>query len=359
VDAAALRSEFPVCERVAYLNTGSMGPAPRAMVEAMSAELERFAVEGRSTNYFDRMTETQTELRERYAAMLGADATEVALQTSTSEGVVRVLAGLDLQPGDEVVTSDEEHPGVLGPLGAARRRRGIEVRVVPFAELANAVGPRTRLVACSHVSWLSGSVAPRELAHVDVPVLLDGAQGVGAVPTDVRSLGCAFYAGSGQKWMCGPVGTGMLWVSPEWRERLASFAPTYVNVSDPTQALEGPPWEDGRAYDTFELSVEATVGAIASHDVLASYGWDEVHARARDLAAAFADELRTQGREVLPRGETTLVAWRSDDPENEIERLREAGVRAREIPGRGVGRASVGAWNDESDLERLLGALGS
>jgi L-cysteine/cystine lyase len=358
VEAAGLRSEFPVLARAAYLNTGSMGPAPRAMVDAVCAEMERFVVEGRSMNYFDRMTETQNALRERYAALLGAAGSEVSLETSTSEGVVRVLAGLDLKAGDEVVTSDEEHPGVLGPLGAARRHRGIEVRVVPVAELATAVGPRTKLVACSHVSWLSGSIAPRELADVDVPVLLDGAQGIGAIPVDVHALGCAFYAGSGQKWMCGPVGTGMLWVSPEWRERLVSFAPTYVSIADPTQALHSAPWDDGRAYDASELSVEAISGAIASHDLLAGYGWDEVHGRARDLAARLAEELRQRGRDVLPRGETTLVAWRSDDPEAELERLDAAGAIARQIPGRGVVRASVGAWNDESDLERVLTASG-
>jgi L-cysteine/cystine lyase len=358
MDAARLRSEFPVCERLAYLNAGSMGPAPRAMVEAMTAELRRFADEGRSMNYFDRMVETQSGLRERYAARLGAQAADISLETSTSEGVVRVLAGLELAPGDEVVTSDEEHPGVLGPLGAARRQRGIVVRVVPFAETANAIGPETKLVACSHVSWRSGALAPRELADVDVPVLLDGAQGIGAVPVDVGELGCAFYAGSGQKWLCGPVGTGMLWVAPEWRERLASFAPTYVNVADPTQPLDSPPWHDGRAYDTFELSAETVVGAVAAHDVFAAHGWDEVHARARGLAATLADELRARGRDVLPRDETTLVTWRSDDSTAEVERLVAAEVIGREIPGRGLVRASVGAWNDESDLERLLGAIG-
>ncbi len=93
----------------------------------------------------------------------------------------------------------------------------MQVRQVPLAEVADAVGPRTRLVACSHVGWMSGSVAPAELAQLDVPVLLDGAQGVGAIGVDVHALGCDAYAGAGQKWLCGPDGTGMLWVSPTLR----------------------------------------------------------------------------------------------------------------------------------------------
>ena len=100
--------------------------------------------------------------------------------------MAQVIGGLELAAGDEIVTSDEEHPGLLGALAAARELHGVEVREVPFAELANAVGPRTRLVACSHVGWVSGSLAPVELAELDVPVLLDGAQGVGAVAVDVQ-----------------------------------------------------------------------------------------------------------------------------------------------------------------------------
>ena len=124
---------------------------------------------------------------------------------------------MDLGPGDEVLTAPDEHPGLLGPLTTLRDRRGVDIRAVPFADLADAVGPRTKLVACSHVSWITGSVRPSGLAALDIPVLLDGAQGVGAVGFSVGELGCAFYAGSGQKWMCGPIGSGMLWVAPEWQ----------------------------------------------------------------------------------------------------------------------------------------------
>ena len=87
------------------------------------------------------------------------------------------------------------------------------MRDVPLARVADAVGPRTRAVVCSQVSWVSGAVAPPELADVEVPVVLDGAQGVGAIPVDVQALGCDVYAGSGQKWLCGPDASGMLYVS--------------------------------------------------------------------------------------------------------------------------------------------------
>ena len=95
--------------------------------------------------------------------MLGADVADVAIKTSTSEGIGGVLAGLDLGPGHEIVTSDTEHPGLVGPLIAARAR-GVKVHAVPLREVADAVTPRTTLVACSHVSWITGELSPAALA---------------------------------------------------------------------------------------------------------------------------------------------------------------------------------------------------
>jgi L-cysteine/cystine lyase len=307
--------------------------------------------------------ETMVGLRDRqraaYAARLGADAEDVALETCTSEGIVRVLAGLDLGPGDEVLTAPDEHPGLLGPLGTLRVRRGVDIRTAPFAELADAVGPRTRLVACSHVSWVTGAVRPEGLAALgpDVPVLLDGAQGVGAVPIDVAELGCAFYAGSGQKWLCGPVGTGMLWVSPQWRDRVAPMGATYLNLAEPGRGLDATPHPDARSHDSFAVSAEASAGAVAAHDVLEAHGWDSVYERARTLAATLADRLAEAGRRVAPRGPTTLVSWEADDPAATRSRLAQAGIVIRDLPNTPYMRASVGAWNDEADLERLLDAL--
>ena len=165
--------------------------------------------------------ELATRLRAAYAGVLGCDADNLALTGSTTDGVNTVLAGLDLHPGDEIITSDEEHPGLLAPLGRAKRLHGVNVRVVPFAELAGEVTASTKLIASSHVSWVSGRVIDHEaLARTGVPVLLDAAQGIGAVPVDVRQLGCAFYAASGQKWLCGPEGSGCLYVREDQLDEL-------------------------------------------------------------------------------------------------------------------------------------------
>ncbi len=356
MDPAALRASFPVFEHRAYLNAGTCGPLPAAARDAVDAVLQDAARDGRAGEYHTALIELRPKLRAAYAQLLGAEADDVALTTCTSEGIVRVLAGLDLRAGDEVLTSDDEHPGLTGPLAAARAQRGLEVRSVPFEQLADAVCPATKLVACSHVSWLDGRLAP-DFSGLDIPVLLDGAQGIGAVAVDVCALGCAFYAGSGQKWLCGPVGTGTLWIAPEWSERVAARGPTYMNLENPGAGLDAVPKTTAARHDANAQSLEATAAAMTSIDLLASYGWDALHERAAALAETFATMLAERGLTVAPRDRSTLVSWEDPDPPATRARLYEAGIVIRDLPGTGLLRASVGAWNDESDLERLLTAL--
>jgi len=354
MDTAALRAEFPVLDRFTYLNAGTAGPWPHAASVALRESVEAGERDGRLLEWFMGGRDLGERLRAAYAALLGAPSEEVALTSCTSDGIARVLGGLELTPGDEIITSEGEHPGLLGPLAAAIAQRGVTVREVPFARVADEVGAKTKLVACSHVHWATGELAPEALAGLDVPVLLDGAQGVGAVPVRVRELGCAFYAGSGQKWLCGPVGTGMLWIAPDRREQVAPVGATYINLAEPARGLESAVHGDARSHDSPALSAEASAASLAAHDVLAAAGWDAVYTRARTLAEILADRLRERGRTVAPRDETTLVSWEDDDPEATRDRLAGAGVLVRNLPGTPYLRASVGAWNDERDLDRLL-----
>jgi L-cysteine/cystine lyase len=357
VDISELRDEFPVFERLAYLNAGTDGPLPARAVAAMAAEITREGEEGRTTAHFERRAELATELRGAYARALGCDSADVALTTCTSDGLAQTIGGLSFNRGDEIVTSDEEHPGLLGALAAAIELHGVSVRMAPLPDIADAVGPRTRLIACSHVGWVSGRLAPAALAQVDVPVVLDGAQGIGAVPVDVAALGCDAYAGAGQKWLCGPDGLGMLYVSPSLRERVAVSRRGYPNLAEPNEGLAAGLHEDARRLDALSLSGEALACALASIRLLQEAGWDAVLARGRRLAELLAVRLSELGRTVAPRDETTLVSFESGDPAAERERLFELGVVVRDIPGRPWLRASTGAWNNEDDLQRMLLAL--
>jgi L-cysteine/cystine lyase len=357
VDAQALREQFPVLEHTAYLNAGTDGPLPRAAAQAAAQELTTECEGGRALTHFEHRQELGRRLRAAYARALGCSPRQLALTTCTSEGLAAVIEGLGLKAGEEILTSQEEHPGLLGVLAGVRARWGVRVRAAPLQEICAAVSPRTRLVACSHVSWMTGALAPAELAQLDVPVLLDGAQGVGAVPCDVRALGCAAYAGAGQKWLCGPDGSGMLYVSEALMEQIAVSRRGYGNLSDPNAGLDARLHDDARRFDAPALSAETLAGALAAVELLEGVGWEDVHERARLLAGALADRLRDAGRPPASNGQSTLVSFPSPDPERERARLAERGVVLRDIPGRSWLRASVGAWNDERDIQRLLAAL--
>lgn len=355
---ANLRSAFPILKRLAYLNTGSIGPMPRAARKAAQAELRTALEEGRGgAAQFERLQSLADELRARAASLLGCWPQEVALTGATTDGVNAVLWGLELRDGDEVLTSDEEHPGLLAPLAALRERRGVRVRVVPFADLPGEVTSATRLIACSHVSWHTGRVVDAApLAASGAAFLLDGAQGLGAIPVDVRELGCDYYAASGQKWLCGPAGSGYLYVRGERIDGLAPAAPGYQTLSDSTRPLDLPLKEGAARFDGGLPPPHHSAWALASLDVLAGAGMDDVLERGPASAGRLAGMLADRGLTVAPRGPSTLVSWEAADNEAESRRLLEEGLLVRHLPGTPYVRASVGAWNSDEELERLAAA---
>jgi L-cysteine/cystine lyase len=351
-----------VLATVAYLNAGTFGPLPRRSAEAMAAEQERNVAEGRAGRpYFERMLALRDGVREAVSRLIGADApSSVALTTSTTEGCNAVVGGLRLGTGDEVVTTDVEHPGLLGAL----RAWGVDVRVArvrdrPAGEALAAINaeisPRTRLVAVSHVAWTTGVVLPiRELSGRGVPVLVDGAQGAGAIPVDVRALGCDFYTVSGQKWLLGPDATGGLYVRPDRIGDLAMTFPSYISWEDP-QALE--PWPDARRFDSAWIPPGSLAGLLASLE-LANEAGDDRFAYARAISERCRELVGRRAEVVTEAGQATLVSWKPTGPAAEVaQRLIAEGIVVRDLPADGWVRASCGFWTSEEEIERLAAAL--
>jgi L-cysteine/cystine lyase len=347
------RAQFPVLERVAYLQAGSVGPLARSTIEAVQEFEDRGLREGRGSRaQFDRLLELREDLRADVARLVGVAASQVSLTASTTDGCNIVLAGLDLRNDDEVITTSDEHFGLIGPLHASK---ATVVVVEPDPDrIVAAVTPRTRLLALSHVLWTTGAVLPvGELrSSTGLPILVDGAQSVGAMPVD--ATGFDFYTVSGQKWLCGPEGTGALVVTDP--DALPVARPSYLSQQsyEPDGAFEA---KDGAArFDPNLVPTGATVGlrvAIASIPAWA-------HGRAAEMAERFRARLSEVGQEVVvPERRATLVSWRApvDESEAIVARLAQAGVIVRDLPGRGLVRASVGWWTSEDDLERLVAAL--
>ena len=347
------RAQFPVLERCAYLNAGSNGPLPRAAVDAARARLERDLAEGRSgLAWVEEIGAMRERIRAGIAAVLGTSADFVALTDSTTRGCQIVATGLGLSGDDEIVTTDQEHFGLIGPLRASGAR--VVVTEAKEEALLAAVTSRTRLIAVSHVLWTTGRrLDLARLRQPDgPPLLVDGAQSAGAIPVDLA--GADYYTVSAQKWLCSVDQSGALFVRDP--ERLKVALPTMYAQQSHVPDGSFVPKEGARRFDSGWMGGPLLAGLEAALGVHPDWRYDGAAA-----AAARCRELLEPLVEVVtPAGHSTLVAFRPPgDPTELVATLAERGVIVREIPGRNLVRASCGWWTSDDDLQRLAdGVLG-
>jgi L-cysteine/cystine lyase len=345
------RAQFPVLERFAYLNAGSNGPLPRAAVDAARARLERDLTEGRSgMAWVDGIRELRERVRAAFAAVLGTSAEHVALSDSTTRGCQIVLAGLGLSGDDELVTTNQEHFGLIGPLHASGAR--VVVADADEEALLAAVTPRTRLIAVSHVLWTTGRrLDLARLRRPDGPLLLvDGAQSAGAILVDLA--GADFYTVSAQKWLCAPDQSGALFVRDP--ERLPVALPSlFAQLSHQTDG-SFVPREGARRFDSGWTAGPLLAGLEAALSVHPEWRYEGAAA----AAARCREHLEPLAEVVTPAAHSTLVAFRPPgNPAQLVATLAERDVVVREIPGRNLVRASCGWWTSEDDLRRLADGL--
>jgi L-cysteine/cystine lyase len=345
------RAQFPVLERYAYLNAGTNGPLAAATTAAMLAELERESQEGRSgSRWIESILALRDEARRGLAAVIGVDVEHVALTESTSRSCAIVISGLDLTGDDEIVTTDQEHFGLIGSAYASGAR--VVVSDADEDSILAAVTRRTRLIATSHILWTTGRRL--DLARVrdrsGVPVLVDGAQSAGAVEVDAG--GFDFYTVSPQKWLCAPEQTGGLYVRDPERLRVATPGHFAAASYEPSGAFE--PRPGAARFDSGFTAGPTLAGLVAALGTHPDWRYERAAAtaaRCRELLEEIVDV-------VTPPGHSTLVSFRPQgDPTELVTKLHAEGVIARELPGRSLVRASVGWWTSEDDLERLAAGL--
>ncbi len=281
------RHQFPALANKAYFNYGGQGPMPQAALDAIVGayqQIQTLGPFGLKTN--ELVTQEANLTRQAIATELGVSARSIALTENVTAGCNIALWGIDWQPGDRILLSDCEHPGVIASINEICRRFGVIVDVFPLQATLNTgdpvavitthLQPQTRLVVLSHVLWNTGQVLPlAEIAAAiheypdaaqPMRILVDAAQSVGLLPIDLAQLGVDFYAFTGHKWWCGPEGVGGLYIHPAV---LTSLDPTFIGWRSLDYSRSDLPLiNDARRYEVATSAYPLYAGlraAIATH----------------------------------------------------------------------------------------------
>ena len=285
---------------ISYLNHGSFGASPRAVLE-FQQEL-RHRMERQPMQFFVRDLEALLDgSRAELASFVGANPADLVFVPNATAGINTVLRSLKFQPGDELLVTDHEYNASRNALNFAAEQAGANVVVaeVPFPlrsadEIVDAVlervTSRTRLALLDHVTSQTGLVFPLErlvplLASRGIETLIDGAHAPGMVPLDLRALGATYYTGNCHKWLCAPKGAGFLYVQADWQPQIRPLVISHGANSprqDRSRFLIEFGWT-GTSDPSAFLSVPMALRYVGA---LLPGGWPEIMRRNRELAIA-------------------------------------------------------------------------
>ncbi|MBQ39709.1 MAG: hypothetical protein CME04_25265 [Gemmatimonadaceae bacterium] len=376
-----VREQFPLTRRRTYLNTGGLGASPQVSIDALQAKMEALEEISEVGHTHD----LWQEIKSSAGCLLGCEAEELAYTRNTTEGSNIVCNGLPLRAGDEVITTTHEHVGNTLDWIARQRRDGIVVKTFTPSmvsaqqnvdRIEALLTPRTRVLSLSHVTCATGQILPMkaigELAAAkNLWYFVDGAQSAGMMPVDVRSWGCHAYATSGHKWLLGPKGTGLLYVS---REAQQVIEPRFVGAYsgggewDMITTGEFTFGDTAQRYEYGTVNVPLFVGLGASMDLLHSIGIDNVWQHNHAMGAALKDGLNELGAHVLSPQHadehSSIITFKIDRmPYQELQSFlgREHKLRTRGIYEGGLNglRISLHLYNDFDDVDRVLAGVGA
>lgn len=362
-------SHFLFSPGLVYLQTGSLGPTPRPVFEQVLAAWKE--LESNPVHFgFGPHERQMEEVRATAAAFLGCKTEELVLTRSTTEGMNYVAQGLALSAGDHVLTTDQEHPGGRVGWDYCVRRQGIVLDIVQVAptdhdpqaivdRFRKALTPRTRVLCFSHVLTSTGLRMPvAELSALarshSCLAVVDGAQALGAIQVNVKALGCHVYVACGHKWVLGPKGTGVLYLSDE-----------IGRTVDPIALQEGRAAYSGSSGVT---SIPSVLGLGASMKYLGAIGTPRIEAhnlRLRERLYTALQDVKAVRVASAPPGPmaSPLLSYvlppgvKSDEMYRRLFERHHVVVKV--VPGQWLNghRISTHLFNTEEDVDRFVEAL--
>ena len=365
----AAADDFGFAPGLTYLQTGSLGPTPKPVIDLMFARWQELERNPAAYGYGEH-EHAMEGVRTKAAAFIGCATEELVLTSCTTEGINWIAQGLTFAPGDRILTTDQEHPGGRVGWDWVARRYGVTLDIVPIAPdahdpqaiidaFAQRITPRTRVLAFSHLLTSTGyrmpvaALSALARAHGCLSIV-DGAQAVGGIAVNVKALGCHAYATSGHKWLLAPKGTGLLYLSAELGRTIDPIA-----------------LESGRAaYSASSgvCSIPSVLGLGATFDYHAAIGSARIEAhnlQLRDQLYAALQQVPRVRVVSAPPGPLTspllTFALPNDVPSGELHaRLRSRHqIEVKVVPGNFLNgnRISTHVFNTEQDVERLVAAM--
>jgi cysteine desulfurase/selenocysteine lyase len=304
---SVVRDQFPLTHDRIYLNNGTMGPSPYPVLESVIRSLEEVDTSGEYGGW--------DTVRPKLAAFVNVSESEISLTHNVTEGINVIAGGLPLKRGDEVILTTHEHVGNALPWLNRARLDGIVIKALKPAQTAaenlnrinDLITSRTRVIAIPHVTCTVGQVFPvKEIARLGhdkgLWVFFDGAHGPGMTMLDLRDMGCDFYATCCHKWMCGPKGTGFLYVRKELLDTVqAHWVGGYSDIgwdmtTDPPEFKGYVP--TAHRFDFATQNASIYIGLGAAIDFLHHIGMENIVRRSSSLATHLQQQLLSLGDRV-------------------------------------------------------------
>jgi cysteine desulfurase/selenocysteine lyase len=362
------RQEFPVTEKLIYLNHAAVAPLCRPAAEAMKWLADDCWQNG--SLHYDRWLETYDGLRRATAGLVNGSPEEIAIVKNTSEGIAMIANGIDWKPGDVVVAFNEEFPSNQYPWRRLESK-GVRIKWLSVADPLDKIDEAAkgaRLLAVSFVQYLSGYRANLvEIGQIcrrnSVIFFVDAIQGLGVFPVDVQAARIDALAADGHKWLCGPEGCGILYISKKLQEQVEPVEFGWMNVSSAGDygARDMTLRADAARYECGTLNTIGCYGLRASIEMLIEAGVDRVGAAVQALGDQIDTCVRRKGYEVAsertPSTGAGIVSFRKagEDPNEVVARLKEHGVTAASRAG--WVRMSPHFYITAEEIDRALSCL--
>jgi selenocysteine lyase/cysteine desulfurase len=360
--------QFPVRERLVYMNHAAVAPLSKRAAGAMKA-LADDCLEFGSLHY-DRWMAEYEGVRVAAAKLIGTHSSEIALVKNTSEGIATVAMGLDWKAGDRVVAFQEEFPANYFPWKRLERR-GVTVTWLSIRDGLERIDEAcrgARLLAISFVQFLGGYRAPLaaigEICRRNSCIfLVDAIQGLGAFPLRAKDWGIHALAADGHKWLLGPEGCGILYIDQDLQDRVepVEFGWTnvahYADYASRDMALR----PDAGRYECGTLNTIGCFGLRAAMEFLIQVGVDQIASAVQQLGDRLAVGLQAKGYELMEQrtAETGagIVSFRKPGWEagDIVRKLRAEGIVM--APRAGWVRASPHFYISPADIDRTLELL--